>query len=74
MCRLISSRCAGRMVAVGPQLARRAVEPAAKHGLTAYDAAYVAVARHHDWTLVSTDIADLVCKGLAVAPDTADYP
>jgi predicted nucleic acid-binding protein len=53
---------------------RRTVEIAAEHGLTAYDAAYVTVARRHDWTLVSTDIADLVSKGLAVAPDAADYP
>lgn len=74
MCRLISSRCAGRMVAVDAQLIRRTVEVAAEHGLTAYDAAYVAAARLHDWTLVSTDIADLVSKGLAVAPDSADYP
>jgi predicted nucleic acid-binding protein len=47
---------------------------AAEHGLAAYDAAYVAAARHHDWTLVSADIADLVSKGLAVAPDAANYP
>jgi hypothetical protein len=31
-------------------------------------------ARRHGWTLVSADIADLVSKGLAVAPDVADYP
>lgn len=42
---------------------------AAEHGLTAYDAAYVAVARRHDWTLVSTDIKDLVGRGLALTPD-----
>lgn len=74
ICRLISSRCAGRMVAVDAQLIRRAVEIATAHGLTAYDAAYVAAARRYGWTLVSTDIADLVSKGLAVAPDAADYP
>jgi predicted nucleic acid-binding protein len=45
------------------------VSIAAEHGLTAYDAAYVAAARHHDWTLVSTDIKDLVGRGLALAPD-----
>ena len=44
------------------------LEIAAAHGLTAYDAAYVAVAERNGWTLVSTDIADLVSKGLAVAP------
>jgi predicted nucleic acid-binding protein len=36
-----------------------------------YDAAYVAVARCHHWTLVSTDIRDLVSKGLAITPDAA---
>jgi predicted nucleic acid-binding protein len=74
MCRLISSRCDGRMVAIDAQLTRRTLEAAAEHDLTAYDAAYVAAARRHGWTLVSTDIADLVSKGLAVAPDAADYP
>lgn len=74
ICRLISSRCASRVVAVDSQMIRRAVETAAEHGLTAYDAAYVAVARRHGWTLVSTNIVDLVSKGLAVAPDAADYP
>jgi predicted nucleic acid-binding protein len=62
------------LVAVDAQLIRRTVEVAAEHGLTAYDAAYVAVARRHGWTLVSTDIADLVSKGLAVVPGEADYP
>ena len=74
MCRLISSRCAGRMIVIDAQLIRRTVEAAAEYGLTAYDAAYVAAARRHGWTLVSTDIADLVSRGLAVAPDAADYP
>jgi predicted nucleic acid-binding protein len=74
VCRLISSRCAGRLVSIDAELIRRTVEASAEHGLTAYDAAYVAAARRHDWTLVSTDIADLVSKGLAVAPDAADYP
>lgn len=74
MCRLISARCAGQMVAVDSQMIRRAIETAAEYGLTAYDATYVAVARRHGWTLVSTDIADLVSKGLAVTPDAADYP
>jgi predicted nucleic acid-binding protein len=42
---------------------------ATEHRLTAYDAAYVAAARRYDWTLVSTDIKDLVGRGLALAPD-----
>jgi predicted nucleic acid-binding protein len=29
------------------------------------------VARRYDWTLVSTDIRDLVSKGLAITPDAA---
>jgi predicted nucleic acid-binding protein len=74
LCRLISARCADRLVAIDAELIRRTLEIATEHGLTAYDAAYVAVARRRDWTLVSTDIADLVSKGLAVAPDAADYP
>jgi predicted nucleic acid-binding protein len=36
---------------------------AVEHGLTGYDAAYVAVARRYDWQLVSTDIQDLVARG-----------
>jgi predicted nucleic acid-binding protein len=74
LCRLISERTVGQLAAVDAELIRRAVEIAAEHGLTAYDAAYVAAARRYGWTLVSTDVADLVSKGLAVAPDAADYP
>jgi predicted nucleic acid-binding protein len=74
LCRTIVARCADNLVSVDAGLVDSAVEIAAEHGLTAYDAAYVAAARRHDWSLVSTDIADLVSKGLAVAPDAADYP
>jgi predicted nucleic acid-binding protein len=45
-----------------------------EHGLSAYDAAYVAAARRNNWQLVSLDVRDLVSKGLAVTPDAADYP
>lgn len=45
-----------------------------EHGLTAYDAAYVAAARRNGWQLVSLDVRDLVSKGFAVTPDAADYP
>lgn len=48
-----------------------AVEIAAEHKLTAYDAAYVAVARRQGWTLVSTDLKDLVSRELALAPNAA---
>lgn len=74
LCRSIAARCGDRLVRVDVDLIASAVGVAAEHGLTAYDAAYVAAARRHDWTLVSADIADLVSKGLAVAPDAADYP
>lgn len=74
LCRLISARCADHLIAIDAELIRRTLEMVTLHSLTAYDAAYVAVVRRHDWTLVSTDIADLVSRGLAVAPDAADYP
>jgi predicted nucleic acid-binding protein len=45
------------------------VDIASEHDLTSYDAAYVAMARRHGWTLVSADIRDLVSRELAVAPD-----
>ena len=66
--------CRDRVVSADAELAGSALEIASEHGLTAYDAAYVATARRHGWALVSADIADLVSKGLAVAPDAADYP
>jgi predicted nucleic acid-binding protein len=74
LCRSIVARCGDRLLAVDADLIDSALEIAAEHRLTAYDAAYVAAARRHGWTLVSADIADLVSKGLAVAPDAADYP
>jgi predicted nucleic acid-binding protein len=71
---VIFSRCGDRVVRADPELVGSAAEIAAEHGLTAYDAAYVAAARARGWTLVSGDIRDLVSSGLAVAPDAADYP
>lgn len=71
---LIAKRCGENLITVDADLIEPVLEVAAEHGLTAYDAAYVAAARRHDWTLVSTDIADLVSKGLAMTPDAADYP
>ena len=70
----LATRCGDDIVAIGPELIESAIEIAGEHKLTAYDAAYVAAARRRGWTLVSTDIAGLVSKGLAVAPDAADYP
>jgi predicted nucleic acid-binding protein len=71
---LIETRCLDSLVSVDPGLLESALDIAAEHGLTAYDAAYVAAAHRHNWTLVSCDVDDLVSKGLAVAPDAADYP
>lgn len=72
--RLLLACCRDRVVSADAVLADSALGIASEHGLTAYDAAYVAAARRNGWTLVSADIADLVSKGLAVAPDAADYP
>ncbi len=72
--RLLLACCRDRVVSADADSIGSALEIAAEHGLTAYDAAYVAAARRHGWALVSTDIADLVSKGLAVAPDAANYP
>ncbi|HEX5712099.1 MAG TPA: PIN domain-containing protein [Solirubrobacterales bacterium] len=71
LCRTIQLRCAERISSVGTDLIDPTIAVAAEHGLSAYDAAYVAAARRHDWTLVSVDIADLVSKGLAVTPGDA---
>lgn len=72
--RLLLRCCRDRVLAVDTELLDSALHLAAEHGLTAYDAAYVAAARRHGMTLVSADIADLVSKGLAVTPDAALYP
>ncbi|HET7454450.1 MAG TPA: PIN domain-containing protein [Solirubrobacterales bacterium] len=74
VCRLIARRCRGDLLTVDLDLVEAALGCSQQHGLTAYDAAYVAAAERTGWTLVSTDIADLVSKGLAVTPDAADYP
>lgn len=71
---LVAVRSGERLVRVDPRLVAAAVELAAQHGLTAYDAAYVAAARRNGWQLVSFDTRDLVSKGLAVTPDAAVYP
>jgi len=72
--RLLLRCCRDRLLAIDGELLESALRLAAEHGLTAYDAAYVAAAKRNGWTLVSADIADLVSKGLAVAPDAAVYP
>ncbi len=69
ICRAILKRSDGRVARVDAALAEQAVKLAADNKLTAYDAAYVAAARKHSWTLVSADVKDLVTPGLALAPD-----
>jgi predicted nucleic acid-binding protein len=71
MCTLIFGRCGHAIVAPDPMLMRSALAIATEHGLTAYDASYVAAARREGWTLVSLDVRDLVSKGLAIMPDAA---
>jgi predicted nucleic acid-binding protein len=71
---LMLTRCGDYLVRVDADLIESATGIAAEHGLTAYDAAYVAAAGRYGWTLVSADVRDLVSKGLAVTPDAADYP
>jgi predicted nucleic acid-binding protein len=72
--RLLLRCCRDRVLTADVELVDSALQIAGEHGLTAYDAAYVAAARRHRLTLVSADIRDLVSKGLAVTPDAADYP
>ena len=72
--RLVLTRCRHSIVTVDADLLEDALRHVAEHGLTAYDAAYVAAARRNGWTLVSVDVRDLVSRGLAVTPDAALYP
>jgi len=74
VCQLVTRRCGPHLLRADPDLIDAGLASAAEHGLTAYDASYVAAAQRYGWTLVSTDIRDLVSKGLAVTPDAADYP
>lgn len=72
--RLLVKCCRDRVLSAEAELLDSALQIAAEHGLTAYDAAYVAAARRNGLTLVSADIRDLVSRGLAVTPDAAVYP
>lgn len=71
LCRSAATRCRDHFVSVDVDLIEATVGIAVEHGLTSYDAYYVAVSRRHDWQVVSTDIKDLVSKGLAITPDAA---
>lgn len=70
-CRSIELRCGRDFVRVDAGLMEATADLAVEHGLTSYDSAYVAVARRYDWQLVSTDVEDLVSRGLAITPDAA---
>jgi predicted nucleic acid-binding protein len=71
---LVVDRCGSSLVKIDPPSLASACRLAREHGLTAYDAAYVAAAERQGWQLVSLDLRDLVSKGLAVTPDAALYP
>lgn len=61
----------GGLVRVDEALAAAAAGLAEQHGLSAYDAAYVAGAASVGARLVSCDMRDLVAPGLAVTPTVA---
>jgi predicted nucleic acid-binding protein len=71
---LIRLACPATLERVDGERMRDAATIAIQHDLTVYDAAYVAAARRHDWTVVSCDLKDLVRPGLAVAPDVVLPP
>lgn len=65
---MVDKGCDGVIARVDAELVAFAAAIAAEHGISVYDAAYVAAARRNDWTLVSLDERDLVGPGLAIAP------
>jgi len=68
---LVRAACSDAIARVDDHLIEQAIAIADEHGLSVYDAAYVAAARLHDWILVSTDMTDLVRPGLALTPGDA---
>jgi predicted nucleic acid-binding protein len=72
--RALLRTCGKEFVRIDHALGEEVVKVVSEHGLTAYDAAYVAAARRNGWQLVSLDMRDLVSRGLAVTPDAAVYP
>ena len=61
----------GGLLRVEPALLASATTVAEEHGISVYDAAYVAAARAVNGELVSCDIRDLVSRGLARLPADA---
>ncbi len=68
---LMLRSCPEAIVRVDTALFELTVSLAHEHGLSAYDAAYVAVAEINGWTLVSGDHKDLVKPGLAITAEQA---
>ena len=58
----------GGLVRADAQLLDSAAAIAEEHGISVYDAAYVASARASSGRLVSCDVRDLVSRGLASLP------
>jgi predicted nucleic acid-binding protein len=72
LCGLIGAVAAdGGMIRAEPSLLEAAADLALTHGLSAYDAAYVAAAAAAGARLVSCDVRDLVSRGLAELPGDA---
>ena len=71
LCLLVLTACAERLVQICADLAQEAIRIADQEEITVYDAAYVGAARREGHTLISGDLADLVHRGLALAPDAA---
>ncbi len=69
--RLVRVACSGTLQTADESLLGLASELAVKHGLTVYDAAYVAAARERGWALVSGDEKDLVKPGFGITPEAA---
>lgn len=68
---LVRAACGANIARVDAETIERAIALADEHGLSVYDAAYVAVAEVNDWTLVSGDRRDLVEPGHAITPAEA---
>ncbi|MGB7685489.1 MAG: PIN domain-containing protein [Solirubrobacterales bacterium] len=61
----------GGVIEAKAPLIARAADLADRHGISVYDAAYVAAAREAERVLVSCDARDLVSKDLASLPEDA---
>lgn len=61
----------GGLFRADARLLSDAAAVAAEHGISVYDAAYVAAARRAGARLVSCDVRDLVSRGLAQVPGDA---